>query len=628
MAKGDQVVVLLSGHGSQQPDNDPDNPEDPEPDGLDEIFCPADLKDEIEIVDGAVTIPNALTDDELRELLGEIRKRGAFVWIIVDACHSGSAVRGTEVYRQLDAERLIPAQYLREAKAKARSAARGAHQQSQGMNLTDETGGLVAIYAAQPHEPTIEMPLPPDSVYARWRGLLSFTLVQVLLQSSTDLTYKQLVQRIHARYIQEQGRLGPTPLIEGDRLDQFVLRSSSTGDRCPFVLFPAEDGRLKVSGGQLHGLAEGTVLAVHPPAGSPNPKKIVGHVAVQSATVVDAFVEPVAVENRPVNTKLPIGGRCRPLQVEYGQLALNVAITGESESKKDQGALKSQVHASIVSRRQPVRIIDSVADADWLVKMDQDGVRLLPAGGWSDDVQSVSRAYGPHPINEELVDWIGSHLGNIARVHGLLKICGTSQQERSRNWLSDLVGNRTCDVELTFSLIDSSTQELTPIDWSHGGTTLADGDLAALQITNSGTEAIDFSVLFIDSQFGITPLYPAPGMVADNRLDPDASFTVGPLQVEGDSLGIEHLVVIASQAQGQPADFTWLAQKQLENRSEKRGAGDSPAGPLQQLLETALFSAPQTRGIRLKRNEDVAMQAVSWRTVRNKPDLPTESLPD
>ncbi len=41
--QGDQVVILLAGHGSQQPADDDSN--ELESDGLDEIFLPADVKD-------------------------------------------------------------------------------------------------------------------------------------------------------------------------------------------------------------------------------------------------------------------------------------------------------------------------------------------------------------------------------------------------------------------------------------------------------------------------------------------------------------------------------------------------------------------------------------------------------
>ena len=42
--EGDQVVILLAGHGAQQPESDPPDPRYPEPDGIDEIFLPADVK--------------------------------------------------------------------------------------------------------------------------------------------------------------------------------------------------------------------------------------------------------------------------------------------------------------------------------------------------------------------------------------------------------------------------------------------------------------------------------------------------------------------------------------------------------------------------------------------------------
>ena len=41
--EGDQVVVLLSGHGDRQPESDPPDTDYPEPDGIDEIFLPADV---------------------------------------------------------------------------------------------------------------------------------------------------------------------------------------------------------------------------------------------------------------------------------------------------------------------------------------------------------------------------------------------------------------------------------------------------------------------------------------------------------------------------------------------------------------------------------------------------------
>src|SRR5687768_13131276 len=89
--RGDHVVVLLAGHASQQP-ADPD-PTDEEPDGLDEIFLPADATG----WDRASSrVANAIVDDEIRQWIGAIRNTGAVVWLIVDACHAGTVSRAAE----------------------------------------------------------------------------------------------------------------------------------------------------------------------------------------------------------------------------------------------------------------------------------------------------------------------------------------------------------------------------------------------------------------------------------------------------------------------------------------------------------------------------------------------------
>ena len=90
--KGDQVVILMAGHGSQQPANA--DPTEEEPDGLDEIFLPEDASG----WDGKVgRVKNAVVDDEIRAWINDIRNSGAFVWLVIDACQSGTMARGAEV---------------------------------------------------------------------------------------------------------------------------------------------------------------------------------------------------------------------------------------------------------------------------------------------------------------------------------------------------------------------------------------------------------------------------------------------------------------------------------------------------------------------------------------------------
>jgi len=86
---GDQIVIYLSGHGSQSPITQPSSLLY-HPDGLNPIFLPIDIgkwSDEIGKVE------NAIAGDEFGAALTAIRKKGAFVFVVIDACHSGTITR-------------------------------------------------------------------------------------------------------------------------------------------------------------------------------------------------------------------------------------------------------------------------------------------------------------------------------------------------------------------------------------------------------------------------------------------------------------------------------------------------------------------------------------------------------
>src|SRR5262245_50499573 len=150
---GDRVVVLLSGHGSQQPEKDPPDPADPEPDGLDEIFLPADIGP----WDGKKgTVVNAIIDDELRAWTKAITDRGASLFLIADCCHSGTILRGqeNEVARSAPPESLVPAAELKKARDRAArhyGATRGTAAEPSPLKM-ERRKSLVALYAAQPDE--------------------------------------------------------------------------------------------------------------------------------------------------------------------------------------------------------------------------------------------------------------------------------------------------------------------------------------------------------------------------------------------------------------------------------------------------------------------------------------------
>ncbi len=82
-ARGDEAFLYFSGHGAQQMDGaDRD-----ERDGMDETLVPIDAA-----LGADGQFEGMITDDEIAALLDELA--GRRVWVVVDACHSGTAWRG------------------------------------------------------------------------------------------------------------------------------------------------------------------------------------------------------------------------------------------------------------------------------------------------------------------------------------------------------------------------------------------------------------------------------------------------------------------------------------------------------------------------------------------------------
>ena len=222
--EGDQVVILLAGHGSQQPANK--EPAEDEPDGLDEIFLPEDAAG----WDGTIgRVKNAVVDDEIRVWVNSIRSKGAFVWLLIDACQSGTMARGLEVERQIPMSELVP----EDAIEKAQTNRRGAAETDAILGLSDSAGDVAALYAAHMTETTPEKPLP--NANSPVHGLFTYTVADILSQSSTPLTYRELALRVLERY-RAMPRYSPTPLFEGGGLDRQILGQQTWPERPQLLL--------------------------------------------------------------------------------------------------------------------------------------------------------------------------------------------------------------------------------------------------------------------------------------------------------------------------------------------------------------------------------------------------------
>ncbi len=118
------------------------------------------------------------------------------------------------------------------------------------------------------------------------------------------------------------------------------------------------------------------------------------------------------------------------------------------------------------------------------------------------------------------------------------------------------------------------------------------GSLVQFVVSNKGNIPFDLTLLYVDSRFGITSLFPETGEA--NRFLPSDTRSLPVIEIDGKTTGREHLVAIAVSGKGQqPISFSTLAQSTIE---KYRGQGiDREATALGGLLERGLYGEGMTR---------------------------------
>lgn len=615
--KGDLVYIHLSGHGAQQPQKDLDDPESYEPDGLSEIFLPADIG---AWEDDKQGVANAIVDTELRAWLKAIRAKGASLVVVVDTCHSGTILRKhEEVLREVRMDELkIPSLALVEARKKAKKVAekwadklgpkiRGADEAL--ARLSNHVPDLVAIYAARPFEPTIEDRFPRDSPAAKRYGLLTFTMVQVLTESPRPLTYLEVAQKIDARY-RQMGRNGPVPGVEGKDRDQEFLGQKSWPGRSRILLAKTKDG-WNVNAGALQGLTEGSILTVYPAA---DEEIKIGHVEVRGLDALEAAVRPCAFAGMPKKLDLPEGGNCKLTHVNFGAERLRVAV---DPGKKD-APLREVLQRIDKAAHSLIHQVDQPEQADWILRATKAGVTLVPAGaGAAAHMRGAGDDTNPFfPFDDDLPKGVETAFQRIARARNLIKLSAAMQQDQA------LEADQAYAPKVQLDLLRFRGKETVKVSWGTHGMVMRAGDILAFEFTNKGKEAVDVSLLFVDSSFGITAIFPQPGTETDNRLPPGKSLRTPKARINNKSFGTEHVVLIAVRSKAErPIDFSCLEQPSLESaRAKTRGQEDQPLdNPLGKLFQTGLYGAGTDRGMDRVEYRNYSTQVLSWTTAPQEP---------
>jgi Caspase domain len=625
-----QVVILLSGHGSQIPipeGQDPLDPKNFEPDGLDEIFLAADLHRD---KNGDLT--NYILDDEIGVWLDRLRDKGSNVWIIFDCCHSGTMDRGPAAedeirYREVPPEQLgVPkakldatAQLAAAAVEKAKKTGRltfgdllGASMADLGSGKGKKKGSVVATYAAQSYERAPERVRPtgaaraPEHVY----GVLTYAINAVLSKQQGALTFRELERAVVGNYFSEFGASSPTPFFEGD-LDRKVLGNETWPKRSLIVL--KKDGKkLEVNAGELLGLTTGSVLAVHPAGGdSRDPKTVLGYARAGAVTPTSARVVPCAFAKLPVTPAedLPAGGSCEVVARDFGDMKLRLAV-GKLEDAKQTALLADVAGRLDKETLEMVRLVDQ-PEADWVLWIKAGELQLrqgegrplgkevpptaaklgLPAAG---KVFAVCSAALPA---KDIAPRLQGDLQRIFTWHNVWRIAGA---------IGNGQGGEDLGLTLQVVKVAEDGQEQGPL--SNGGALVAGQELK-LRFRNEGVHNLRVTVLFLGGDGEIAP------KAFDLKSGGKAVEING--AVNDRSSGKEGFVVLASAlGGGKPAaDYSFLAQSPLATGT--RSAPDltrGPETPFGSLLQRAVVGKGE-RSWDYQAPTNPMMLTASWVTV-------------
>lgn len=633
---GDFAVVYYSGHGSQQPVTEKTAAN--EPDGLDETLLPRDVgkwNDAVGVVD------NAIIDNEIETRLTALRQRGAFVLALFDSCHSATVTRKAppEDWRDrgIEPEDLgIPTAAL--SKVTARGSGGASVTESGGAFSTSgpaNAGGYVAFFAAQSNETAPQMRLPQGQPGRETHGLLTYTLASALEQLPDGVSYRQVGEQVARQYVADHFN-SPTPAFEGDRVDAPVF-GQTPGERVQQWPLKRSDDRLSIPAGRLHGLAEEALLVV---VAGPVASEPLGYLKVTSLDLMNSQLIPTQPKDIPKPaidpTQIPPGAYARLLSsptrltlrvappLEESQLPPKTSYTA-AERQARTTLLEALAKAAAQTEGLRIELTQPTDNAEVVLRLQDGNLWLLDPGAelvTEGPRKSPSIAVTNTPALAGIVE---THLQPLAKALSLLRL--TAQLGEAASALQ---------LEVKLSRKAQGAADFQEIESKPGvEPTFNPGDKLKVTFKN-GDKAVplDVTVLFIDSRYGVTALYPKGGSL--NRLRPgDLDKVQG--DVNADTTGRERMLIIATRAEeGIPAsNFTYLAQagvpgtvKEGPKEPATRGSTRGTALAFEDTLLRAVFgqNAVAQRGFSsdTPTNETVILKGLQWQVAApSKPASPT-----
>lgn len=594
-AQGDDILVYLSGHGAQIPAATTD---DEEPDGLNEIFLPADFM----YRDGAYH--NAILDNEIGARIDRMMAAGATVWLLADTCHSGSLRRSAG----------------REARPRlARLDAISSPQQSL---LSDEiplgavttarerVGEFIGFYAAEAGALAYE-----ERKDGEVHGLLTWSVVRAIRRGSAQ-SFGDLAREVTGLLWREApGKASPL-FVGALNRSHFANRDNTTERGRTYSLqFGAAP---KVSAGRIDGLVRGTRIAIGRRLGETLLEATVTTADLASSAIaLHAFATPsldAAIASEGLD---PARFRDRWLQDRASDLVawvvdrpveFDLSIALPPQDTVPPPLLKA-LTKSLSELAPRVRI--TTAETDVTIEATSARLYLRPTDPVTEQHLSV-------PATVEALPEFRKKIERIARFRALANVAdGLSDTAFSKGLfahVSVFEGTREASGRCR-QWPSGQLPQRTPQRWPQE---VGDCDLVEISISNQNSDAMD-----------VTPLYIAPdhrvyflgGYDGSNwgglRIPPGTSGEVRYIETtaapDGQSLATGPmsilLLAIKSDLQKPPRDFRYL-QDEAPPPRERSETG----GSLETLLETAGYGVQLRSGGTADARVDSAAMLIPLRT--------------
>jgi hypothetical protein len=531
---GDFVYLHFSGHGTQAPALDPAT----ELDGLDELFLPVDIGP---WSDQVGEVQNALVDDEIGALIDGLRAKGANVWAVFDSCHSGTATRAVEAedvrVRQLPPEALgIDLDGVEVSRSVDPRATEAPFDGGSG------EGSFVAFFAAQTNEVTPEKNLPKGKPGRKPQGVFTWTLMEVLAEYP-NATYGQVGQEVLRRYA-VKNLAKSTPLFEGD-LDQVVFGGEGGARVSQWAAEVSEAGYV-IPAGELHGLAEGDMLAVMGSAADPD-EAALGYVELSSVETFSSTGRAVEKDGKVLPAELPKGVTLRKLDAGL-DFTLTVALPAAGSGPADSLLAALGELQEAAGPRLSFVAADQEADLRLAVLPESprpDAIWVLPSTGLAEDLGATPSVSTGDKDGVELAAVLADTLTTMARAQNLLKLAGA-------------VGSVTPDVEVELLTRTPEDRTLRPLPFAPVPTLVPDDEVHVLA-RNNGAGPVDVNVLYIGADWSISHWF-------SGRLQPGDELKKGLFKISADVLGQERMLVVVTPAKPQSPveDLSYLAQDALD----------------------------------------------------------------